>query len=348
MTRNHYDELAIEENMKRDILLDKKLKLTKQTWQPSAQIKNLIIRAKIIEQIRIFFRDRGLLEVTTPVLNAYSVTDVHLTTFETIYHSPHKSTPKKLYLMTSPEYYMKRLLASGSGPIFQICPVFRNEEAGKKHNPEFTMLEWYRPFFDMYRLINEVDDLLQEILDCPPAETVSYQTIFQECVGLDPLSCSLAELIAKAKMYHFIDAEKADRDTLLEFLFSTQVEPKIGQKQPIAVYHFPASQAALAQLSSEDLRVAERFEFYYKGLELANGFTELTDFREQRHRFEEDNRERKRLGLPIFEIDMHFLAALKAGMPNCSGVALGIERLLMIALGASSIAEVMAFDIDRI
>ncbi len=339
--------LVSEEKDNHDMSLDEKLKKVGDTWKPSAPIKNLIARAKIIEQIRTFFRARGLLEVSTPVLSEYGVTDVHLVTFETQYLSPYKAKSETLYLMTSPEYHMKRLLTAGSGPIFQLCRVFRNEEAGRKHNPEFTMLEWYRPFFDMYRLINEVDDLLQEVLDCAPAEMVSYQFIFQECVGLDPLSCSDDELVAKAKENNFMDAEHSDRDTLLEFLFSTVVEPQIGQNQPIAVYHFPASQAALAQLSSEDLRVAERFEFYYKGVELANGFTELTDYREQRHRFEEDNRERARLGLPEQEIDVRFLAALKAGMPNCSGVALGVDRLLMIALGASTIGEVMAFDIER-
>lgn len=318
-----------------------------ENWQPSASIENLLARAKIIAEIRRFFTDRGLLEVETPVLSEFGVTDVHLSTFNTSFISPTAEKSKALWLSTSPEYHMKRLLAAGSGPIFQLCHVFRNEEAGQYHNPEFTMLEWYRPHFDMYRLINEVDDLLQQILDCKPTESLSYQFVFQEYVGLDPLSAEKAELVAKAKQYHLQQAEQEDRDTLLQFLFSTVVEPNIGKENPVAVYHFPATQAALAQISSEDHRVAERFEFYYKGLELANGFHELTDVNEQLHRFEQDNVQRQKMGLPQRQIDKRLLGALQAGVPNCSGIALGVDRLLMIALGANEIHEVMAFGIEN-
>ncbi|HII3838975.1 TPA: elongation factor P--(R)-beta-lysine ligase [Pasteurella multocida] len=318
-----------------------------ENWQPSASIENLLARAKIIAEIRRFFTDRGLLEVETPVLSEFGVTDVHLSTFNTTFISPTAEKSKALWLSTSPEYHMKRLLAAGSGPIFQLCHVFRNEEAGQRHNPEFTMLEWYRPHFDIYRLINEVDDLLQQILDCKPTESLSYQFVFQEYVGLDPLSAEKAELVAKAKQYHLQQAEQEDRDTLLQFLFSTVVEPNIGKENPVAVYHFPATQAALAQISSEDHRVAERFEFYYKGLELANGFHELTDVNEQLHRFEQDNVQRQKMGLPQRQIDKRLLGALQAGVPNCSGIALGVDRLLMIALGANAIHEVMAFGIEN-
>ncbi|MDO4429678.1 MAG: elongation factor P--(R)-beta-lysine ligase [Lonepinella koalarum] len=316
-------------------------------WKPSASVANLLARSKIINNIRRFFTERGLLEVETPVLSEFGVTDVHLSTFSTEFAAPFESQNKTLWLGTSPEYHMKRLLAAGSGPIFQLCHVFRNEETGRKHNPEFTMLEWYRPHFDMYRLINEVDDLLQQILDCEPAESLSYQFVFQEYVGLDPLSASRPELLAKAREHQFICADDEERDTLLQFLFSTLVEPKIGLERPVVVYHFPATQAALAQISSEDHRVAERFEFYYKGLELANGFNELTDAAEQQHRFEQDNRLRQKMGLPERKIDRRFLAALQAGMPNCAGVALGVDRLLMIALNAESIKEVMAFSVEN-
>ena len=303
-------------------------------WQPSASIKNLLTRAKLIEEIRRFFTDRGLLEVETPVLSEFGVTDVHLATFSTEFISPFGDQSKTLWLSTS-------------GPIFQISKVFRNEEAGNRHNPEFTMLEWYRPHFDMYRLINEVDDLLQQILECPPAESMSYQFAFQQYVGLDPLSADLAELVEKAKKYQLMGAENESRDTLLQFLFSAVIEPQIGQEAPVVVYHFPASQAALAQISSEDLRVAERFEFYYKGLELANGFHELSDAREQLRRFQQDNLQREKMGLPVRAIDTRLLSALQAGIPNCSGVALGVDRLLMIAMGAEHIKEVISFAIDN-
>ena len=330
------------------IIFNKGIPMFEQTqWQPSASIKNLLTRAKLIEEIRRFFTDRGLLEVETPVLSEFGVTDVHLATFSTEFISPFGEQSKTLWLSTSPEYHMKRLLAAGSGPIFQIGKVFRNEEAGNRHNPEFTMLEWYRPHFDMYRLINEVDDLLQQILECPPAESMSYQFAFQQYVGLDPLSAEMSELVEKAKKYQLVDAEKENRDTLLQFLFSVVVEPQIGQEAPVVVYHFPASQAALAQISSEDLRVAERFEFYYKGLELANGFHELSDAREQLRRFQQDNLQREKMGLPVRAIDTRLLSALQAGIPNCSGVALGVDRLLMIAMGAEHIKEVISFAIDN-
>ncbi len=249
--------------------------------------------------------------------------------------------------MTSPEYHMKRLLAAGSGPIFQLCKVFRNEEAGKRHNPEFTMLEWYRPHFDMYRLINEVDDLLQQILDCEPAESFSYQFVFQTYVGLDPLSATKAQLVEKARKHGLQCDDDEQRDTLLQFLFSEVVEANIGQERPTAVYHFPSTQAALAQISSEDHRVAERFEFYYKGLELCNGFHELDDADEQIHRFEQDNLQREKMGLEPQQLDVRFLAALKAGFPNCSGVALGVDRLLMLAMDAEKIEEVISFGIEK-
>ena len=316
-------------------------------WQPSASIENLLKRAKIMRDLRQFFSDRGVLEVETPVLSEFGVTDVHLSTFSTEFIAPQAAQSKTLWLNTSPEYHMKRLLAAGSGAIFQLCHVFRNEEAGRRHNPEFTMLEWYRPHFDMYRLINEVDDLLQYILDCEPAETMSYQFAFQEYVGVDPLSVERPILVELARKHNFICEIDEDRDTLLQFLFSEVVEPQIGKDRPVAIYHFPATQAALAQISSEDHRVAERFEFYYKGLELANGFHELTDAQEQLHRFEQDNRQREKLGLPQRDVDHRFLAALRAGMPNTAGVALGVDRLIMIALGAERIEEVMAFGINN-
>lgn len=323
------------------------LQTAEQAWQPSATIENLIKRAAIIADIRRFFTERGVLEVETPTMSEFSVTDIHLSTFSTAFLAPFANRAKQLHLITSPEYHMKRLLAAGSGAIFQLCRVFRNEEAGSRHNPEFTMLEWYRPHFDMYRLINEVDDLLQQILECEPAESYSYQFVFQTYVGLDPLSATRQQLVAKARENGLQCEDEEERDTLLQFLFSEVVEPNIGKERPTAVYHFPATQAALAQISPEDHRVAERFEFYYQGLELANGFHELDDAKEQLHRFESDNLNREKMGLPPQELDRRFLQALKAGIPNCSGVALGVDRLIMIALNAKRIEEVMAFGIER-
>ncbi|VEA43282.1 lysyl-tRNA synthetase [Salmonella enterica subsp. enterica] len=246
------------------------------TWQPSASIPNLLKRAAIMAEIRRFFADRGVLEVETPCMSQATVTDIHLFPFETRFVGPGHSQGINLYLMTSPEYHMKRLLAAGCGPVFQLCRSFRNEEMGRHHNPEFTMLEWYRPHYDMYRLMNEVDDLLQQVLDCQPAESLSYQQAFQRHLEIDPLSADktqLREAAAKLDLSNIADTEE-DRDTLLQLLFTMGVEPHIGKEKPTFIYHFPASQASLAQISTEDHRVAERFEVYYKGIELANGFHE--------------------------------------------------------------------------
>ncbi|WAT00910.1 elongation factor P--(R)-beta-lysine ligase [Rouxiella chamberiensis] len=319
------------------------------SWQPSASIANLLKRAAILAEIRRFFSDRGVLEVETPTMSQATITDIHLFPFETRFVGPGAAEGMTLYMMTSPEYHMKRLLAAGSGPIFQMGRSFRNEEAGRYHNPEFTMLEWYRPRYDMYRLMNEMDDLLQQILDCDTAETVSYQQIFIRHLEVDPLSADKAQLreaAAKLDLSNIADEEE-DRDTLLQLLFAMGVEPHIGRDKPTFVYHFPATQASLAEISTEDHRVAERFEVYYKGVELANGFRELTDGREQRQRFEQDNRKRAARGLPQHPIDQNLLAALEHGMPECSGVALGVDRLVMIALGAESLSDVLAFPVTR-
>ncbi|EPK0066931.1 TPA: elongation factor P--(R)-beta-lysine ligase [Klebsiella pneumoniae] len=319
------------------------------TWQPSAPIPNLLKRAAVMAEIRRFFTDRGVLEVETPCMSQATVTDIHLFPFETRFVGPGHSQGLNLYLMTSPEYHMKRLLAAGCGPVFQLCRSFRNEEMGRHHNPEFTMLEWYRPCYDMYRLINEVDDLLQQVLECQPAESLSYQQAFQRHLEIDPLSADkaqLREVAAKLDLSNIADTEE-DRDTLLQLLFTMGVEPHIGKDRPTFIYHFPATQASLSQISPEDHRVAERFEVYYKGIELANGFHELTDAHEQRLRFEQDNRKRAARGLPQQPIDNNLLAALEAGLPDCSGVALGVDRVVMLALGAESIGEVIAFTVDR-
>ena len=318
-------------------------------WQPTAPIANLLKRAKIVNEIRHFFADRGVLEVETPTMSQATVTDVHLRAFETRFTGPGAAQGITLYLMTSPEYHMKRLLAAGSGPIYQMGRSYRNEEAGRYHNPEFTMLEWYRPHYDMYRLINEVDDLLQQTLECESAESLSYQQAFLRYLDIDPLTAEkdkLREVAAKLDASNIADTEE-DRDTILQLLFMVGVEPHIGLEKPTFIYHFPASQASLAEISSEDHRVAERFEVYYKGVELANGFRELTDAAEQRQRFERDNRKRASMGLPEQPIDENLLAALEHGFPECAGVALGIDRLIMLALGAERISDVIAFPVDR-
>lgn len=328
------------------------------TWQPSAPIDHLFKRAKIMVQVRQFFADRCITEVETPILSQYAVTDVYLSSFHTRYLKPGEMEATSLTespsgtpmsLVTSPEYHMKRLLAAGSGPIYQISKCFRNhEEIGRYHNPEFTMLEWYRIQFDMIQMINEVDDLLQYILDCEPADRLSYQNVFIRHLDLDPLTANREQLIiAINKLDIGFDTTNVDNDTLLQCLFTFGIEPHIGQDKPIVIFHFPASQAALAEVSTEDHRVARRFEFYYKGVELANGFKELTNAQEQRTRFERNNQERTAQGLPKQNIDIELLAAMEAGLPDCAGVAVGLDRLIMLALGGNSLSDVISFTFER-
>ncbi len=318
-------------------------------WQPSAEISSLHKRAEIIAQIRQFFANKGVLEVDTPSMSHASVTDVHLASFKTMFVGPGFAKGAPLYLQTSPEFAMKRLLAAGCGPIYQICKSFRNEESGRHHNPEFTMLEWYRPGFNASALMAEIDELMQQVLHCQPAERKTYRDAFIDVLELDPLSASLAELKALACQlgYQDIAQDERDKDTLLQLLFCMHVEPKIGQQRPCFIYHFPASQAALAKLNHDNPAVAERFELYYQNMELANGFDELTDSDEQAQRFAQDNLKRESLGLEPVAIDKRFIAALSSGLPSCSGVALGIDRLVMLALNKKTIAEVIAFDITR-
>lgn len=285
------------------------------------------------------------MEVDTPAMSHATVTDIHLHTFQTEFVGPGYADGSKLFFMTSPEFHMKRLLAAGSGCIYQINKAFRNEENGRYHNPEFTMLEWYRVGFDHHKLMDEMDDLLQLVLKCGAAQRMTYKQAFIDVLGVCPLEGSMTELKAAASKLGLSDIAEPeeDRDTLLQLLFSVGVENKIGQDVPAFVYDFPASQAALAKINPQDHRVADRFEVYFKGIELANGFHELDNPKEQLARFEQDNAKRIEMGLKPQPIDYHLISALEAGLPDCAGVALGIDRLIMLALGCDHIDQVTAF-----
>jgi len=295
----------------------------------------LIARAALYHKIRDFFYARGVLEVETPLLCSHSVTDAYIQSIAT----------EDRFLQTSPEYCMKRLLCADSGPIFQICKAFRNEEFGTNHNPEFSMLEWYRPSYTHHQLMDELDELMQNILLTTPATKQSYRDIFLEFVKLDPLTCDLATLHNLITQHNLLqNLDGIDHDIALQVILSDLIEPQIGQEQPIFIYDFPASQAALAKIRNGYPPVAERFELYYKGYELANGFHELTDADEQLARFKADQAKRRALGLAVPDIDYYFINALQQGMPNTSGVAVGLDRLLMLSTNSASISDVLSFD----
>jgi len=317
----------------------------KSSWSPSATVEILQTRAKLMAGIRDFFSKRQVLEVETPLLSHGTITDPHIQAIPALFIGAEKKT---VFLQTSPEYAMKRLLAADVGAIYQICKAFRQGEIGKLHNPEFTLLEWYRPGFDHHDLMDEMSDLLQCILQTKPIVRLSYHEIFETYLKINPHTASFVELaICAEKNQVDMVSDLSDRNAWLNLLLSHCIEPHLGQENPVFVYDFPASQAALAKIRPENPPVASRFELYFKGVELANGFHELLDAKEQRKRFEADLLFRKQQGLGASSIDERFLAALEKGLPDCAGVALGIDRLMMLALGCPSIKEAMSFHFEH-
>lgn len=320
-------------------------------WRPTAPSQNLRLRADLLRRTREFFAVRDVLEVETPLLASAPVTDPHIAALRTEYFGPGSPTGRTLYLQTSPEYAMKRMLAAGSGSIYQICKAFRAGEAGRLHNPEFTMLEWYRIGFDHNRLMDEIDELISELINRSPAERLSYGSLFEERIGIDPHTASRVELSAAAALNGIeVDgtgADSLDRDDWLQLLFSGIVEPQLGRARPTFVSDYPASQCALAKMRDAQPRIAERFELFVDGLELANGYHELCDPDQHKKRFERDLASRRELGLPEVPVDERFISSLEAGLESCAGVALGFDRLVMIAAGANRVQEVLAFPIEN-
>ncbi|MEH6641337.1 EF-P lysine aminoacylase EpmA [Vreelandella glaciei] len=317
-------------------------------WQPSASFETLRERAQLMAKVRAFFAQRDVLEVETPVLGQGGSTDVHLVSLHTLARTD--KGQRRLWLQTSPEFHMKRLLAAGCGPIFQLARSFRDGEIGARHNIEFTMLEWYRPQFTLDQLIDETATLIMSLLPSFPGPLVHYRyrELFHTYVEVDPFTTSLDRLRAiaaeRAQMPVQSLADES-RETCLDLLMSVVIEPQLGQQELSVVIDYPASQAALAR-RHQDVDgewVASRFEVYLNGIELANGYDELTDAEEQRTRFAEDNAERRRLGLPEVDVDEYLLAALEHGMPEGAGVALGVDRLIQLALGKARLEDVLTF-----
>jgi lysyl-tRNA synthetase class 2 len=313
-------------------------------WKPTASMATLEVRASMLRAARDYFVATRALEVETPTLSASGITDVHIASI------PAMPCGQRRHLHTSPEYAMKRLLAAGCGDIWQICRVYRDGESGRWHNPEFTLIEWYRLGLDHHSLMSDVERLISTML--PPArnfdsaERLTYREAVQLHAGVDAFDDPTAVLIARLESAN-IDVPtsiRGDRDACLDLIVSTIVGPQLGRERLTFVYDYPASQAALARVHG---RIASRFEAYLDGIELANGFHELGNADEQRGRFQADLIERARKGLPPMPIDERFLAALEHGLPECSGVALGFDRLVMCATGAKHIDDVLAFPFAR-
>jgi elongation factor P--(R)-beta-lysine ligase len=336
-------------------------------WRPAATLQTLRLRAALLARARDFFASRHVLEVDTPIVVNAPVSDVHIESAQVVFagHS------QPYFLHTSPEYAMKRLLAAGSGDIYQICHVARGHEQGRHHNPEFTLVEWYRLGYSLDALMDEVAALVRTLLTpltadnepgsddaidgpahsaTPPltAEKLTYREVFLRETGLDPFIAGLPQLLALARQLDF-QADSTGRnaqelrDELLDLIMGALIGPRLGSTGLTFIYAYPASQAALARVDPADPRAALRFELYHRGVELANGFHELASAAEQRHRFEQDNAIRNARGLPVAAPDERLLDALACGLPDCAGVALGFDRLMMLAAGAATIDEVLTF-----
>lgn len=331
-------------------LLNDPSAMTDDLWRPSAALQTLKQRAALMSSLRRFFAEREVLEVETPLLARFGVTDPYmdLLTADNPLHGS-GADDGRYYLQSSPEYAMKRLLAAGSGPIYQICKAFRAGEQGGRHNPEFSMLEWYRPGFDHHQLMAEIAELLVAVLDSPEPKKISYGELFEQYLSIDPHCVSIEVLELLARQHLDIQMVSDNRDDWLNLLIAEVIEPKLGFDAPTFIYDYPASQAALAKLSVDQhgRSVAQRFELYINGVELANGYYELTDSVEQRRRMRVEQQQRIALERPQMAADAHLLAALDSGLPECAGVALGLDRLVMLALGCEHIEQVLSFSAAR-
>lgn len=316
-------------------------------WQPSASLAALRLRARLNAAIRAFFAEREVLEVETPMLSRAGNTEPNIASFSLEFTGRSDGAPRTRWLRTSPEYAIKRLLAAGVGDCYELGRVFRDGEAGARHNPEFTMLEWYRNGWDHLRLIDEAVALVQLALALVGRSAVvartTYRDLYHDALGIDALTADDGTLRAALGEVR-IDPAGLNRDDWLDLLMTHRLQPGFAPDRLLAVYDYPASQCALARVRDAAPPVAERFELYLGPLELANGYHELGDAREQRLRFQRDHDVRRARAAVLPPIDEHLLSALAAGLPDCAGVAFGVDRLLMAMLESVSIAEALAFD----
>ncbi len=318
-------------------------------WKPTAANKALHLRARLNALIRRFFAERGVLEVETPILSVAGNTDANIESFSLEFHGHRDAGPARRWLRTSPEFALKRLLAAGVGNCYELGRVFRDGEAGRMHNPEFSMLEWYRIGWSHHQLMDECAELVRDAMRMAgrsvSVRESSFRQLYHDSLGLDPMTASEAELRAPLAVFD-IDADGLTRDDWLDLLMTHMIQPTIPGNRVLMVYDYPNSQAALARIRQGDVPVAERFELYLGPVELANGYRELDDPQEQRERFQRDLGRRQKRGAAQPPMDERLLAAL-SGLPDCAGVALGVDRLLMAMLGSERLDEVLAFPFDR-
>jgi lysyl-tRNA synthetase class 2 len=321
-------------------------------WQPTCSIETLHLRARLLAKIRAFFLEKAVLEVETPLLSQSIGTDPQLAFFATEYHLPPQQ--HRLFLQTSPEFAMKRLLSSGCGSVYQICKAFRNGESGRFHNPEFTLLEWYRVGFTLPQLMDEIAELILSLFAEQEAllgvQRYSYQAIFQHYTGLNALEFCYDDYCTYALTNQLPEAVllcEHDHTLWLDFLFSHQVQPYLGDNALCMIYGYPARLSSLARINIDDSRITDRVELFINGIELGNGFYELTDAVEQNQRFDDEIASRQQKNLPDVVKDERLIAALKMGLPECSGVAIGLDRLLMLLSKTTSVDEVLSFSIHR-
>ena len=312
----------------------------------------LRLRAQVLGDIRRFFLDRAVLEVETPLLSHSSGTDPQLDFFTTDYCSP--PLQHTLFLQTSPEFAMKRLLAAGSGSIYQIGKAFRNGESGRFHNPEFTLLEWYQVGYTLPQLMDEIVELMGVLFggrrSLNPAQRFSYQEIFYRYTGLDPLEFSYQDYCAYARDNRIPEAVGIcgyDHTLWLDFIFSHKVQPQLGENAVCMVYGYPACQSSLARINEDNSQITDRVEIFISGIELGNGYYELINAEEQSRRFDEEIVIRQQRKRPVAVKDKHLVAALEAGLPACSGMAIGLDRLLMLLANSASIDGVLNFPLHR-
>jgi len=327
--------------------------MSQSDWMPTSTWQTMQARAGLLQETRAFFASRGFVEVETPLMSADTIVDKHIDPVrvdaEEFGIPANANHPEQYFLQTSPEFAMKRLLAAGSGPVFQICKAFRGGESGPSHNPEFTMLEWYDTRLDYAGGRQQLEEFAISILHSDGVDQITYRDLFQQYAGIDPFECELSAL--KKLVQERTDVQTGGPaesvDDLLDIILATIIQPALGMTRPAIVYDWPQSQAALAKTRTAEYgTVAERFELYCQGLELANGYCELLDADQLLDRARENNRVRMKMGKPGLPLTSRLVDAMQSGLPACCGVALGIDRLLMVRLRFHDIREVIAFPFD--